>query len=133
MDVTPPLRRWWRWFRAWDRYTTVMARRAVGYYAAKVWKWRAEAAQALGLLAGWALLLHGLALLLPGRAAVVRTLGVAVLVLGLVGLKWIAVLFHHGLYSATVGGDDERPPGPGPTRRLRWPAPVVNREDEGEE
>lgn len=68
-------------------------------------RWGADVAQGAALLAGWSLLLHGTALL-TGTPRVVWTLGGAVLVLGLVGYRFIWGLFVVGLYTAAHGGEE---------------------------
>jgi hypothetical protein len=65
---------------------------------------RAELAQSIALLAGWALVTLGVARIV--RPDVVWPLSAGLLLLLVCGVEWIADIFWHGLYQLTRDGLD---------------------------
>jgi hypothetical protein len=85
------------------RDALVAARRVVRTHLATVIGARAELAQALAILAGWALVT--LAVARVARPDVTWPLSAGLLLLSLSGVKWLGNLFWNGLYHLTRDAD----------------------------
>lgn len=85
---------------AWAHRIEARTRRAIDAIA----QVRAELLQALALLAGWLMVTIGVVDL---TAPIAWSFSVGVLLLSIVGWKFVGVLFWRGLYALTRGEDEQ--------------------------